>query len=77
MNKQGGEITISGVGSVEIELSEHYASAFVQFTDEQCLPTCAPVSHDTLSWRLHRGWKDLLIIEWSVSNQREIEWAVR
>ena len=74
---QSGELTVSGTNSIHISLEHMPAEVKVYFEDDDRLIPCNP-HVDTLEYSVHttnthrHGF--VLIINWSVSNLREVRW---
>lgn len=80
--KLSGRLCVSGKGSSEFIFQGSYPeTVFVHFDDEACPPApcnpCDPGQEDLLDWKIIRHHHHyILIIEWDVSNMRQIDWKV-
>jgi hypothetical protein len=73
-----GELVVVGQDFVEIKLGHHHPDkVVVKFIDQQTVVPCNPHHHDELKEKIKEvKGTYYLIISWSVTGVRTIEWKV-
>lgn len=76
---QSGELFVTGKDKVVISLKKFPSKVSVHFKDEPHVVPCNHHHHDELKWEVHAShhhYKSgfILVIEWNVTNVREIKW---
>jgi hypothetical protein len=78
---KSGELIVTGENSLHITLDQLPAEVKVYFKEDVCMVPCNPHTLDILEYEVHtikhhNHNNYVLIIRWSVSGAREIEWHV-
>lgn len=76
---QSGELLVTGTDQAIIKLRKHPSDVEVCFKDDEHTVPCNHHHHDSLSWEVIEDEKHpnkfTLVIDWSVTNVREIKWT--
>ena len=76
--EMGGELDVTGQGSVSIKIRKDPKEVEVFFEDEVISVPCNPPNSDFVSWNvISHHHETLLVISWEVISMREIAWIVK